>query len=103
VRGSRRNSTVTSEVLPRYESDVAAGQWREVVAVTIAMAVVTLVMTYPVVRVGTTALPNDPGDPLLNAWILAWDADRIRHGLYGLWDLPAFFPYPHTLLYTEHL
>ena len=48
------------------------------------------------------ALPSDLGDPLLNAWILAWDADRIRHGFQGLWDSPNFYPYLGTLTYSEH-
>ena len=34
---------------------------------------------------------------------LAWDADRIRHGLQGLWDAPNFYPYSKTLTYSEHL
>ena len=34
--------------------------------------------------------------------MLGWDADRLRHGLAGIWDAPNFFPYRHTLLYSEH-
>ena len=49
------------------------------------------------------ALPNDLGDPLLNAWILAWDADGIRNGFQGFWDAPIFYPYLNTLTYSEHL
>lgn len=76
---------------------------REAVLVVLGMTVITLIMTYPVVRVMTTSLPNDLGDPLLNTWLLAWDADRLRHGLAGLWNLPSFFPYQRTLLYNEPL
>jgi len=75
----------------------------ETASVLAGMTGLALVMTWPLVRVAATAVPNDPGDPLLNAWILAWDAERMAHGLRGLWDLPAFFPYPHTLTFTEHL
>ena len=60
-------------------------------------------MTYPLVRHLGSALPNDLGDPLLNTWILAWDADRLLHGLRGLWDAPIFYPYTNTLAYSEHL
>ena len=60
-------------------------------------------MTYPLVRHLGSALPNDLGDPLLNTWILAWDADRLLHGLRGLWDAPIFYPYTNTLAYLEHL
>ena len=51
----------------------------------------------------TAALPGDLGDPLLNTWILAWDAERFLHGLDGFWDAPMFFPYPSSLAYSEHL
>ena len=56
-----------------------------------------------VVRNITAALPGDLGDPLLNSWILAWDAERFLHGLDGFWDAPMFFPYPSSLAYSEHL
>jgi hypothetical protein len=45
---------------------------RRHLAVLVILAVITLVMTYPLVlHLGSSA--RDPGDPLLNAWILAWD------------------------------
>jgi hypothetical protein len=67
------------------------------------MTIVTLVMTWPLMLQLGTALPSDLGDPLLNTWILGWDADRIRHGLRGLWDAPNFFPHSRTLTFSEHL
>jgi hypothetical protein len=48
-------------------------------------------------------LPGDLGDPLLNAWILGWDAQRLAHGLAGFWDAPILYPARHTLAYSEHL
>jgi len=59
--------------------------------------------TYPLIRHLGHALPGDLGDPLLNAWILGWDADRLKHGLAGVWDAPILFPDRHTLAYSEHL
>ena len=56
-----------------------------------------------VVRNISAALPGYIGDPLLNTWILAWDADRLLHGLDGFWDAPMFFPYTSSLAYSEHL
>ena len=50
-----------------------------------------------------SALPDDLGDPLLNTFILGWDADRFLHGLKGLWDAPFYFPRRDTLAYSEHL
>ena len=50
-----------------------------------------------------SALPNDLGDPLLNTFILGWDADRIRHGFQAFWDAPFYFPTKDTLTFSEHL
>ncbi len=63
----------------------------------------TLAATFPLVRHLATHLPADLGDSVMNTWLLAWDATRIRHGLSGLWDAPSFFPYRYTLAYSDHL
>ncbi|MCX6550907.1 MAG: hypothetical protein NTY02_07860 [Acidobacteria bacterium] len=75
-------------------------EWTTVAGVMIALAVAT---TYPLAVTATSALPGDLGDPLFNTFILAWDADRIRHGLSGLWNAPFFFPRTDTLALSEHL
>lgn len=76
---------------------------REIAAVTAGFGAVAIATTWPLVLVLGSQLPSDLGDPLLNAWTLAWDASRIPHGLAGFWDAPNFFPYRHTLAYSEHL
>ena len=55
-------------------------------------------------------IPWDLGDSLLNAWILAWDADRLLRFLGGdvdairnFWNANIFYPEPLTLAYSEHL
>lgn len=82
---------------------VVAQPGREALAVAGGFLALAAVMTDPVVRHLGDGLPGDLGDPLLNAIILAWDADRLRESLRGLWDAPFFFPYPKTLTYSEHL
>ena len=62
-----------------------------------------IVSTWPLARHLGDVIPGDLGDPLLNAWILGWDADRLKHGLKGLWDAPNFYPYLRTLAFSEHL
>jgi len=64
---------------------------------------IALLVTFPLVFHLTTYLPNDLGDPVLNAWILWWDATVIRNGLHQLWDAPTYYPYAHTLAYSDHL
>jgi hypothetical protein len=82
---------------------VVSRRVREAWLVIAGFTALTLVMTYPIARQMGEALPNDLGDPLLNTWILAWDADRLLSGLRGLWQAPIFFPYANTLTYSEHL
>jgi len=74
----------------------------EAITLIAVLGTLATVTTYPLIRGLTTHLAGDLGDPLLVTWILGWDADRIRHGLTGVWDAPNFFPYRHTLLYSEH-
>src|SRR6185295_6870497 len=62
-----------------------------------------VVMTWPLARHPTRVLPSDLIDTLLNTWIIAWDADRLRHGLSGVWDAPIFFPYRNSLAFSENL
>ena len=63
-------------------------------------ALLTVVFTWPVAaRVGSV-VPSDFGDPLLNSWILAWDATHFGR---GWWDANIFYPNPLTLGYSEHL
>jgi hypothetical protein len=59
--------------------------------------------TWPLVLHIGDSLPAEPRDPLLNAWILAWDADRAAHGFRGLWNAPILHPYKLTLAFSEHL
>src|SRR5579872_7249875 len=49
----------------------------------------------------TRVLPSDLADTLLSAWIVAWDADRLRHLLHGVWNAPIYFPYHDTLAFSE--
>ena len=77
-------------------------RWAQV-AVGVGFVLLSVWVTWPLVLHVDEALPGDLGDPLLNTWILGWDADRLRHGLAGLWDAPIFYPYHHTLAFSEHL
>ena len=66
--------------------------------------------TWPLATGLTRDIPWDLGDSLLNAWILAWDADHLRRflsgdfgALRGFWDANIFYPERLTLAYSEHL
>src|SRR5678815_558922 len=52
-------------------------------------------------RLGTAV--TDFGDPLLNAWILAWVAHAIVRDPLHLFNTNIFFPEQNTLAYSETL
>jgi hypothetical protein len=62
-----------------------------------------LLATHPLVRQPTRAIAGGLGDPIVLTTVLAWDADRMLHGLHGLWDPPFLFPRHWTLAYSEHM
>src|SRR6185503_16699920 len=47
------------------------------------------------------ALPGN--DCLLHAWTLAWDQHALATDPVDLADANIFYPYVHTLLYSDHL
>ncbi|MBN2198687.1 MAG: discoidin domain-containing protein [Candidatus Aminicenantes bacterium] len=63
----------------------------------------TLLMTYPLVlHMGTHV--RDRGDPLLNAWILAWNnRQTVRMDLDGWFEANIYHPHHDTLAFSEHL
>ncbi len=63
----------------------------------------TLLMTYPLVfHLGSRV--RDPGDPLLNSWILSWNIHKItRLDFHRYFDANIFYPQRRTLAYSEHL
>jgi hypothetical protein len=73
---------------------------RDALGATLAYAALALVFTWPLARGLTTDVPGDFGDPLLNAWIIAWDASHLGR---GWWNANIFHPHPLALAYSEHL
>lgn len=62
----------------------------------------TLALTYPLVTDLGRFVPSDPGDPLLNTWILWWNAQTVPLTT-AWWNAPAFYPSPDALALSEHL
>ena len=60
----------------------------------------TIALTWPLAPRLTRDIAADFGDPVLNAWILAWDATHLGR---GLWNANIFHPHPLALAYSEHL
>jgi len=72
----------------------------EAAAAALLYTAITIGFTWPLARGLARDVPGDFGDPLLNSWILAWDATHLGR---GWWNANIFFPHPLTLAYSEHL
>ena len=66
-------------------------------------ALLALAATHPLWQHLGDALPGDVGDPVLNAYILAWDVHALVVDPVHLFDANIFFPLPGTLAYSENL
>ena len=68
-------------------------------------AALAVVLNWPLATCLTSCLPvgQEPTDtvPLLNAWTLWWNADRLEHGWVGYWDAPIFHPERATFALGE--
>ena len=71
-------------------------------AACIAYALLTLLLTYPLVWHLSSVFPHDAGDPVLNTWLVWWNAHEIPL-TSRWWNPPTFHPLPGVLALSEHL
>jgi hypothetical protein len=64
--------------------------------------VLTLAYTWPLPRHILHGVAHDPGDPILNAWILWWTTKAVPLTT-AWWNAPMFSPATGTLAFSEHL
>ena len=62
----------------------------------------TIVQTWPLITRLADVIPNDPGDPILNAWIVWWNAHAVPFTA-AWWNAPAFWPSTGALAFSEVL
>ena len=62
----------------------------------------TAIVTFPQV-LHLTDTVHDDGDPLLNAWAVAWVAHQLPLAPAHLFDANIFYPERHTLAFSETL
>jgi F5/8 type C domain-containing protein len=73
-----------------------------VLAAAAVYLLLTVALTWPLILHPTRLVPNDLGDPLLNTWILSWDA-RVMPLTRAWWNGLQFYPVDGTLAFSEHL
>jgi hypothetical protein len=67
-----------------------------------AFLALAVVWTWPLARHLSSRIPHDPGDPILNIWLLWWNAQAIPFTEHW-WNPPIFYPMPGALALSEHL
>ena len=60
-------------------------------------------LTWPVLAHPRSTVPLDVGDPLLQAWQLAWGAHALTHAPLHAFDSNTFWPLPQTLAFSDSL
>jgi hypothetical protein len=63
----------------------------------------TAFKTYPLILYFGTHIPWNLGDPLLNAWILAWDFHALTTDPWNLFNANILYPVENTLAFSEHM
>ena len=67
-----------------------------------AYLALTLAYTWPLVLNLGHGVAHDPGDPILNAWILWWSTQAMPLTQHW-WNAPSFYPAVGVLAFSEHL
>ena len=71
-------------------------------AATALYLALTIALTWPLVLHPGSLVPHDPGDPLLNTWIMSWNA-RVPPLTTAWWNAAQFFPAQGATAFSEHL
>lgn len=75
---------------------------RLLAAVTVSYTLLAIALTFPLcLRMGS-AIVHDPGDPILNTWLLWWNAHHIPL-TQSWWNAPIFYPTENTIAFSETL
>ncbi len=64
--------------------------------------ILSVVWTWPLATRLTSRVAHDPGDPILNTWILWWNAQAVPFTA-AWWNAPLFYPMRDALALSEHL
>jgi hypothetical protein len=106
VSPARREAGAVPAVRRRGPAALALGvrllrhEWTLAVAGGLLLAVV---LTWPTLRDLGHTIPQDIGDPTLQAWQIAWGGHVLRTDPTQLWHSNTFYPEPYTYAYSDTL
>jgi hypothetical protein len=79
-----------------------ASMRRRAALIPVAFLALAVVWTWPLVLYVPSRIAHDPGDPILNIWLLWWNAHAVPF-TERWWNPPVFYPMPGALGLSEHL
>ncbi|WDZ84636.1 hypothetical protein [Micromonospora cathayae] len=79
---------------------LARHEWTLVVLGSLLLAAV---LTWPTLADLTGTIPQDTGDPTLQAWQVAWGGHALLTDPTSLWHSNTFYPEPYTYAYSDTL
>ncbi|HXG57042.1 MAG TPA: hypothetical protein VNJ03_16815 [Vicinamibacterales bacterium] len=75
---------------------------RQTALAALCFLLLAIAWTWPVATRLGSRIPHDPGDPILNTWILWWNTQALPF-TERWWNPPVFFPSAGTFALSEHL
>lgn len=102
------SKTATLQEQPRVEEVAGAASrtamhgWVEISLVTLFFSALTLAMTWPWVLHMNEAI-NSFGDVVVQMTSIRWNAHALLTNPFGLFEAPFFYPYQHSLAFSENL
>jgi hypothetical protein len=76
---------------------------RDVAVAALAGVALAIAMTWPLVLHLGSEVGKDTGDPLLQAWQVAWIGHALLHQPLHFWQANTFWPFKDTLAFTDAL
>jgi hypothetical protein len=65
--------------------------------------VAAAIMTWPTLKDPTKTLPQDTGDPTLQAWQMAWSGHTLPRDPLNVWNSNTFYPELHSFAFSDTL
>jgi hypothetical protein len=76
---------------------------REIGALIVGACLVAVIMHWPLILHPGQTIPKDLGDPLAQAYQMAWDGHALAHQPLHFFDANQFWPFADTLAFSDAL
>ena len=77
--------------------------WREIALLIVGASLVSVVMHWPLILHLGESIPKDLGDPLAQAYQMAWGGHALAHQPLHFFDANQFWPFGESLAFSDAL